>query len=140
VTAETRQTLRSPLLLSAGALMGLSAVMDAFTSVPHLREDMAEIHVRPTLMRAVSLGLYFGAIAMFAFAAVVLIAGFRASRGRQVDRPSLVAIAAAYVVFGGTAFFVWGASGHILGYAFAGLLIVVAVLLPQPEGAAADPS
>jgi len=113
--------------------------MDAFRSVPHLREDMAEIHVRPTLLRAVSLGLYFGAIAMFVFAALVLIAGFRASRGRKVDRPGLVAIAAAYVFFGGAAFFAWGAGGHILGYALAGLLIVVAVLLPQPEAAPSRP-
>ena len=119
--------------------MGVSAVMDAFTSIPHLREDMAEAHVRPTLLRAISLGLYFGAIAMFVFAALVLIAGFRASRGRPVDRAGLLAIGAAYVFFGGAAFFAWGASGHILGYAIAGLLVVVAVLLPQPEAAAARP-
>jgi hypothetical protein len=34
--------------------------------------DMLEIGIRPTLLRAVSLVLYFSVIAMFSFAAIVL--------------------------------------------------------------------
>ena len=37
-------------------------------NVPHLREDMLEIGMRPSLLVAVSLVLYFSVVAMFAFA------------------------------------------------------------------------
>jgi hypothetical protein len=127
-----RQPLRAALLLAAGVLMAFAAVVHATISVPHLREDMVEIHVRPTLLGAVSLGLYFGAFANFGMALVVLVAGARALRGGATDRSLLAIVAAVYVAFGVTSFFAWGGSAHTLGYALAGLVIGVAVALPEP--------
>jgi hypothetical protein len=117
------------LLLAAGALMAFAAAVNAVISVPHLQADMAEIDVRQSLLRAVSLGLHFGTFAMFGLALVVLGAGIHALRGGATARPLLAIIAAVYVAFGVTAFFAWGGSAHTLGYALAGLLIGVAVTL-----------
>ena len=100
-----RQPLRATLLFVAGLLMGFAAVVNAAIAVPHFRGDMVEIHVRPTLLGAVSLGLHFGTFAMFGFALVVLAAAVQASQGATPSRPLLAIIAAVYVTFGLAAFF-----------------------------------
>jgi drug/metabolite transporter (DMT)-like permease len=125
-----RQRLRATLLLIAALLMGFAAVVNAIISVPHLRADMTEINVRPTLLSALSLGLYFGTFAMSGFALVVLAAAVQASRGLTPARPLLAIIAAIYVTFGGGAFLVWNGSAHTLGYVLMGVLIGLAVALP----------
>ena len=114
----------------AALLMGFAAVVNALISVPHLRADMIEINVRPTLLGAVTLGLYFGTFAMFGFALVVLAAAVHASRGATPTRPPLAIIAAIYVAFGVSAFFVWSGSAHTLGYVLMGVLIGLAISLP----------
>jgi hypothetical protein len=113
----------------AALLMGFGAVVNAFISVPHLRADMAEINVRPSLLRAVSLGLYFGTFAMFGFALAVLAAAVQASRGATPARPLLTIIAVIYVTFGIGAFLVWSGSAHTLGYVLMGVLVGLAVAL-----------
>jgi hypothetical protein len=113
--------------------MGFAAVVNAIISVPHLRADMAEIDVRPTLLGAVSLGLYFGTFAMFGFALAVLAAAVQALRGVTPGRPLLAIIAATYVTFG-VAFFVWSGSAHTLGYLLMGVLVGLAAALPGSRG------
>jgi hypothetical protein len=100
--------------------MGFAAVVNVVISVPHLQADMAEINVRPSLHRAVSLGLYFGTFAMFGLALVVLVAAVQASRGAATARPLLAIIATVYVTFGVGAFFAWSGSAHALGYTLVG--------------------
>jgi hypothetical protein len=129
-----RQPLRATLLFIAALLMGFAAIVNAVIAVPHLRGDMAEINVRPTLLGAVSLGLYFGTFAMFGFALVVLVAAVLASQGATPSRPLLAIIAAIYVTFGVAAFFVWSGSAHSLGYVLMGVLIGLAVALPGSPG------
>ena len=123
--------LRAALLLMAALLMGFAAYANAVISVPHLQADMAEIHVRPTLLGAVSLGLYFSTFAMFGFALVVLAAAVQALRGATPARLLLAIVAAVYVTFGVGAYFLWGGSGHTLGYALIGALIGLAAALPD---------
>jgi len=135
-----KNALRATLLFLAAALMGFAAAINAFLSVPHLREDMAEIAVRPTLLAAVSAGLYFGAFAMFGFALLVLGAAVRAARGEPVPRLPLAIIAAVYLAFGAGALLAWSRSPHTLGYLFAGLLIAVAAAPGgSPEAAPSRP-
>ena len=121
----------------AAVLMGFAAAVNAVVAVPHLRADMVEIHVRPTLLGAVSLGLYFSTFAMFGFAVVVLAAAFGASRGAAPARPRLAIVAAVYIAFGLGAFFLWRGSAHTLGYLLIGVLIGVAIApLGSPDGPA----
>ena len=127
-----RQTLRTTLLFAAAVLMGFSALVNAIVNVPHLREDMAEINVRPTLLGAVSLGLHFGTLAMFAFACLVLVAAIRSLRVAVTARVPLSIIAATYVGFG-IAAFVLTKSPHTLGYVFMGVLIFGAVAIREPR-------
>jgi hypothetical protein len=130
-----RTALRATLLFMAAVLMAFAAAVNAVVSVPHLRADMAEINVRPTLLGAISLGLSFGTFAMVGLALLVLAAAFEAARGATPARPLLVIVAAVYVAFGGGAFFVWRGSAHTLGYVLIGVLIGVAITLRgSPDG------
>lgn len=131
-----RQPLRATLLFLAAVPMGFAATVNAVVAVPHLRGDMVEINVRPTLLAAVSLGLYFGVFAMFGFALVVLAAALQALRGAAPARFLLAVIAATYFAFGGGAFFLWRGSSHTLGYAVIGLLIGLAAALPDRRASA----
>ena|ERR1700694_5136085 len=135
-----RQPLRTTLLLLAALLMGFAAVVNAVIAVPHLRGDMVEIYVRPTLLGAVSLGLHFGTFAMFGFALVVLAAAVQASQGATPSRPLLAIIAAVYVTFGLAAFFLWRGSAHSLGYVLIGVLIGLAAALPGSPGSSPRPA
>ena len=112
--------------------MGFAALVNAAIFVPHLRADMAEIDVRPTLLGAVSLGLHFSTFAMFAFACLVLVAAIQSSRARVTARLPLTIIAATYIGFG-IAAFIWSGSYHALGYVLMGVLIVGAVVIREPR-------
>ena len=127
-----QQTLRTALLFAAALLMAFGAFVNATVSVPHLREDMAEINVRPSLLGAVSLGLHFGTFAMFAFAGLVLVAAIKSARRAVIARLPLWIIAATYIGFGIVAF-VWSGSHHTLGYVLMGVLILGAVAIREPR-------
>src|SRR5689334_10016020 len=96
--------LRAALLFAAAALMLFAAIVSAAIAMPHLREDMLEIHVRPTLLTAVLVAIDFGIIAMFGFTLIVLGAAIQSVRNAAIDRISLAIIAAVYAIFGITAF------------------------------------
>ena len=125
-----KPSVRAPLLFAAAALMGFAALTNAFVGVPHLQEDLVEIQVRPTLLRAVSVAMQFGAYAMFAFTLLVLHAGVRAARGGATARVPLAVVAVLYAAFGIAAFVSLG-SPHALGYALAGAVIGVAAAAPD---------
>jgi hypothetical protein len=125
-----RQPLRTILLIIATLFMAFVAIISAIGSVPHLREDMEEIGVRPTLLRAVMLGLNFGVFAMFGITGVLLAATIQSLRSAAIPRLALTAIAITLLAFGGYAFAVtW--SHHTLGYVLIGLLIVGSVLITE---------
>ena len=125
-----KPSVRAPLLFAATALMGFAALTNAFVGLPHLQEDLVEIQVRPTLLRAVSVAMQFGAYAMFAFTLVVLHAAVRAARGGTTARLPLAIVAVLYAAFG-IAAFVEAGSPHALGYALAGVLVGAAAASPD---------
>jgi len=122
--------LRTVLLFVAALLIGFAAFLNATVSVPHLREDMLEIHVRPTLLSAVLLGLHFGTLAMFAFAFVVFVSALQSLRRSSMARLPLSIIGITYLAFGIVAF-IWTGSYHTLGYVFGGVLLLGAILIPD---------
>lgn len=123
-----RKYLQLTLLLAAAVLILFAAFTTTTVSVPHLREDLVEINVRPTLLGAVMMGLHFGSVAMFGFGALVLVLAFRALRAAGTDRLLIAVIAAVYLLFGIAAFIGTG-SHHMLGYALMGLLLAGAALV-----------
>ena len=131
-TNTRRQSLRTSLLSVAGVLLAFAAAVNAFINVPHLREDMIEIQVRPTLLQAISLGLYFGAFAMAGLALVVLAAAVESARTGSGNRTLLAIVSAVFLAFGATAIVSGDASPHMLGYAAAGALVAVAAALSGP--------
>jgi hypothetical protein len=124
-----RDEIRGVILLIAGAAIFASALLHGAVNVPHLRQDMLEIGVRQSLIGAVSLVLYFSVVAMFAFAAVVLVGAISSFRGRVPGPLPLWLVAACYVVFGLVAYFRVDPNAHYLGYAFMGLLVAAGTAL-----------
>lgn len=116
------------LLFAAALLMSFSAFVTATVSVPHLGEDLFEINVRPTLIRAIMIGLHFSSFAMVGFAALVLASAVRALRGVVFDKISLAIIGIMYLGFGIAAFALSG-SHHTLGYVLIGVLLLTAVAI-----------
>lgn len=127
-----RQAIRTTLLFAAGLLMAFAALVNAIVAVPHLRVDLEEINVRPTLLGAVLLGLHFGTVAMFAFACLVLVAAVQSLRAMVTARLPLSMIAVIYGGFG-VAAFLWSGSHHALGYVLIGVLILGAIAVREPE-------
>ncbi|HSE32416.1 MAG TPA: hypothetical protein VLA93_12670 [Pyrinomonadaceae bacterium] len=124
-----RKYLRALLLFLSALLMIFAAFTTTTVSVPHLREDLLEINVRPTLLGAVMVGLHFGSFAMFGFGALVLVLSVRAWRAPAgVDRVLIGIIGAVYLLFG-IAAFMWTGSHHTLGYVLMGLLLGGAALV-----------
>lgn len=126
------QAIRTVLLFAAALLMGFSAFVNATISVPHLREDMLEINVRPTLMGAIMLGLHFATFAMFGFTCIILVSAVESLRRDIPGRLPISIIALLYLGFGVAAFVLTG-SHHMLGYVLIGLLASVAVAIRSPH-------
>ncbi|HET9212271.1 MAG TPA: hypothetical protein VFR03_17840 [Thermoanaerobaculia bacterium] len=121
--------LRRVLLGFAGLLMAFAAFVNATAAVPHLRGDLLGINVRPTLVSAILLALYFGTFAMAGFALLVLAAAAQ-RQGSPALRLPLLAVAATYTAFGIFAF-AWNGSRHMLGYVLMGVLVGVACFLRE---------
>jgi hypothetical protein len=121
--------LRRGLLGLAGLLMTFTAFVNATVAVPHLRGDLLEINVRPTLVSAILLALYFGTFAMAGFALLVLAAAAQ-RRGAPALRVPLLAVAVTYTAFGIFAF-AWSGSHHTLGYVLMGVLVGVACFVGE---------
>jgi hypothetical protein len=127
-----RQKLRTTILFIAALLMGFAAFVNASVVVPHLREDMFEINVRPTLLGAVSLALHFGTFAMLAFTLMVLMTAMKSLRGGITSPILLWIVGLTYTAFGIFAFILSG-SPHTLGYLLMGLLVLGAALMRESE-------
>jgi hypothetical protein len=116
---------RATFLVLGGAAIVATAVLHGAVNVPHLRGDLVEIGTRPTLLRAVSLVLYFSVIAMFAFGGLVLASSVAMLRGRPAPPAPLWVTAGAYMAFGVVAFAAVSPSVHFLGYSAMGVLVAV---------------
>jgi hypothetical protein len=116
-------------LLLAGIFLLASALLHGMHNIPHLREDMVEIGVRPTLMKAILLVLWFSVLSMFAFAAIVFGAAVKAFRGVRPETMPLWIVATLYTFFGIGAFVLVSPSHHFLGYTLIGLLVASGAFL-----------
>jgi len=123
-----RKALRTILLFAAAFLMAFAALTSLTIAVPHLREDMLEINVRPTLLGAVMMGLHFGTFAMFGFTALVIVAAIQSLRGLAAYRMPLLLVAFTYVAFGIFAF-VSSGNHHTLAYVLIGVFILGATAI-----------
>ena len=125
-----KQSARTSLLSAAALLMLFDAAANALVLVPDLHGDLVEIGVRPSVLGGTVRSLYFAALAMFAFAAIVANAAIQTLRGMAPARVPLAMIASVYAIFGVTAF-----SGshnlHHLAPALMGVLVGSAIAIPQ---------
>jgi hypothetical protein len=116
-----------PLLLAfAGLILAFATLTHGRVVVPHLREDLVEIAVRPTLLKAVSQAMNLGALALAAMTAIVLVEAVRSYRGLPVPHASLGILGIFLVVLGVIAFQATH-SHHALGYALIGVILLGAI-------------
>jgi len=125
-----RQSIRTSLLFAAAMLMVFGAAANALVLVPDLHGDLIEIGVRPTVLGGTVRSLYFAALAMFAFAAIVSGAAIQAARGVAPPRIPLTVIAALYAIFGIMAF-AGSHNLHHLGPVLMGVLLGAALTVPS---------
>jgi hypothetical protein len=122
--------MRTFLFFAAAILMIFGAAGNAFVIVPDLHGDLIEIGVRPSVLGATVLGLYFAALAMCACAAMVSASAIQATRGIAPARMPLAIVAALYAVFGIMAF-ARSHNPHHLGPLLMGALLGVALVIPK---------
>ncbi|HKE58183.1 MAG TPA: hypothetical protein VKB46_15830 [Pyrinomonadaceae bacterium] len=125
-----KKAIRTLFLCAAAFLMAFAALTSLIVDVPHLHEDLLEINVRPTLLRAVMMALYFGTFAMLGFTAVVLVAAIQSLRGFASYRLPLILIAITFAAFGVFAFLRTG-NHHTLAYLLIGILILGGAAIPD---------
>ena len=123
------------LFLAGLAILG-SGFLHGLINVPHLKEDLVEIGVRPTLVGAIMLVLYFSVVAMLGFGGLVLTSAVDAFRGKRTAQAPLWLVSAIYVVFGIVAFLFVSRTHHMLGYAAMGLLVAAGAALAPAGGRA----
>lgn len=114
---------QSLLLALAGLILAFATYTHGSHVVPHLRGDLVEIAVRPTLLSAVSQAMNLGVALLAAMALIVLVEAFRSSRGLAVPRASLAILGIALVAIGAMAFQATH-NHHSLGYSLIGALIL----------------
>jgi Na+/proline symporter len=91
-------------MLAAGLLLMMSSLAHSFLGWPQIRPELVAAGVPDDLVGALAAGWHFGGVAMVAFAAIVLMAWRRARRGDVAGLEAVGVVAAAYIVFGTTAF------------------------------------
>jgi hypothetical protein len=123
------QPARAVLLTAAALMMIFGAVGYTTVVLPDLHGDLVEIGVRPSVLGATVLHLYFAAIAMFGFALIVLAAAVQTIRGGVPARMPLAIITIIYTSFG-TYAFSRSHNPHHLGPAVMGLLLGIALAIP----------
>ena len=128
------QNTRTTLLFASALLMIFAALMNAADLVPDLRGDLIEIGVRNSVLGPVLASLYFGAMAMGAFALLVTIAAVRSMRGAAIDRASLSIVAAIYAAIG-ISRYAQAHNPHHLGMVLMAALLAVAVAMPVDRSA-----
>jgi cation transport ATPase len=124
-----RDLIGGTILIIGGAAILAAAVVHGMVNVPHLRGDMLDIAMRPRLVGAISLVMYFSVVAMGVFGMLVLSAAAAAFRGRPPAATPLLLVAGGYVTFGLAAFVRIDANVHFLGYASIGLIVAAGAIL-----------
>ncbi len=124
------KALRTILLFSAAFLLAFAALTSLTVDVPHLREDMLEINVRPTLLGAVMRDLHFGTFALFGLTSLVLVAAIQSLRGFAAYRLPLSLIGIMFAAFGVFSFLESG-NHHTLAYLLIGILILGGAVIPD---------
>jgi hypothetical protein len=114
---------RGALGVVIGVFLAISAFAHAFVGWPKLDAELSAAMVDPDLAGAIAAGWYFGSVAMFAFGAMVFLAGLRLRQGRAVSSGPIHIIGTAYVLFGAAAFIARDLSPHFLFFVFTGLLV-----------------
>lgn len=134
--------LRVAALTTAGAMLAVSAALQAVVGVPHLIEDVRELAARdaggrPHLLAAVAAGLWLGVAALAAFAGVVVHAAWQGRRRRRPARGTLRLVGVACLAYGLALALGLAWSPHALGYVAIEVLVLAGA--GAPAGAASGP-
>lgn len=106
-----------------GILLLLSSLAHAFLGLPPLRQALEEAAADPATIGAISVGWLFGSVAMAAFGVIVTTLALGTLRGERPSTMPAAVIAAAYLLFGVSAFIARDLNPHFLLFIVTGLLV-----------------
>lgn len=123
-----RSRIQPVLLALAGLILAFATLTHGRIVVPHLREDLVEIAVRPTLLKAIHQAMNLGVVTLAAATLIILVEALRSYRGLPVPRVSIAILGIALIAIGAMAFQATH-NHHSLGYALIGAVLLGAVLV-----------
>lgn len=115
--------------MMTGILLILSSLAHAFLGWPPIKSALTSFNVDQGLIGAITIGWYFGSVAMFVFGIIVFNNGLKVFRGDTVTRGTLYVIAIAYIIFGLAAFIVRDYNPHFLFFIAIGSLVGIYAFL-----------
>ena len=117
------------LLFVGGILLVASAGAHAFAGWPPQRDMLVQAGTDAELVAGLTLGWYFGSVAMLAFGVVVLRDAWLLKRNPAHAPGAAAIIGVGYLAFGMRALFYRGFNPHFLGFVAIGLVIGIPALL-----------
>jgi hypothetical protein len=114
--------------LIGGILLLLSSLAHAFVGWPLLRQTLETAGNAPDTIGATAAGWLFGSVAMAAFGVIVTIVAVGTLKGKRPTTMPAAVIAAAYLLFGVTAFIARDLNPHFLLFVATGVLVGVLAL------------
>jgi len=120
--------MRRWLLAAGGILLVASSFAHAFAGWPPQRAALEAAGVEVDLIGGLTVGWYFGSVAMFAFGAIALRDAWEVSRDGGARTGASALIGLAYLLFGARALFYRGFNPHFLGFIVIGLLVLIPAL------------
>jgi hypothetical protein len=114
--------MRSMLVLLAGVVMILSAAAHGLLGWPAMLQALHGAGAPADLAAALSIGWYFGSMAMLVFGVVTVLSALRLRRGDSSGVTTIRVIAAGYVLFGLAAILYRHLNAHFLLFVVTGAL------------------
>ncbi len=119
----------------SGIALVASSGAHAFLGWPQFKPVLESVGLEAGMIAALSIGWYFGSVAMLAFGVIVLQQAVRRLRDRPVHPAPLWTISAAYSLFGAAAFIARDFNAHFLVFVGTGILVGLFALLASRDNA-----
>jgi uncharacterized membrane protein YhaH (DUF805 family) len=123
--------MRAGLGVAAGIILLLSSAAHTLLGWPGLRSQLAAIAAPPDLVLGLTIGWYFGGLAMLVFGVIVTTLFVRRFRGERVPAFAALAIGVPYLLFG-----VWGLAATRDPFFFAIFVVPAVLIIAASERAA----
>jgi len=124
--------------LFSGFVLVASAGAHAFLGWPQFKAVFEGAGLSAGMIAALSIGWYFGSVAMLAFGVIVLQQAVRRLRGQPIQPGPLWTISALYLLFGTAAYIARNFKPHFLIFVGTGVLVGLFAVLASHNDTSRD--